>query len=145
MVEKQLIGEYTHTLDSKRRVFIPSDFRVTKDWIITTGFENSLFLFPDTEWERITLKIQNAVLTKKDTRNFLRLFLSRARNISLDSQGRILIPEPLADYSSVEKNCVFIGMLSRIEIWNPEIWKSFVDDNHESFTDLAENITGVEI
>lgn len=144
-MKKQLIGEYTHTVDSKRRVFIPSAFRNTEDWVITTGFEESLFLFPDSEWEKITEKIKNAPLTRKDARDFLRLFLSRARNLLSDSQGRILIPENLCGFSKIEKHCVFVGMISRIEIWSPENWKKFIDSRSADFAEMAENITGIDL
>ena len=144
VVNKQLIGEYRHTLDTKRRVFIPSSFRSSGIWIITTGFEDSLFLFPDYEWEKIREKIKNAPLTRKDARDFLRLFLSRARNLSSDSQGRILIPENLCEFSGISKHCVFVGILSRIEIWSPENWDKFINERSSDFSEMAENITSID-
>ena len=141
---KSLIGEYTHNIDSKRRVFIPSGLRVSKNWVVTMGFENCLFLFPEKEWESITEKIKASPLTKKDTRNFFRLFLSQARALQLDGQGRILIPESLGAHSGLKKSCVFVGMLNRVEIWEPGRWREFLQTREGSFTDMAENITGID-
>ncbi|MGM0440831.1 MAG: division/cell wall cluster transcriptional repressor MraZ [Elusimicrobiota bacterium] len=145
MKSDKLIGQYTHKIDTKRRLFIPSDLKITRDWVVTVGMERCLFLFPDTEWEKITKKIKEIPLTKKDSRGFLRVFLSGAKNISSDKQGRILIPENLAKYAELEDKGVIIGMLNRLEIWNPGRWEKYSASKEDQFSDLAENIVDLNI
>ncbi len=45
-----------------------------------------------------------------------------------DKQGRILIPQPLRDYASIEKDVTFIGTGDRAEIWSTECWTQFNDN-----------------
>lgn len=141
----KLIGQYTHKIDNKRRFFIPSDLKISQKWVITVGMENCLFLFPDSEWEKITEKIKELPLTKKDSRGFLRIFLSGAKSIEADSQGRILIPENLAGYAELNDKGVIIGMLNRLEIWNPGRWEKYSGTRKEKFSDLAENVVDLNI
>lgn len=142
---KQLIGEYSHKVDLKKRVFIPADFRVSKKWVVTAGLEGCLFLFPEKEWEKIRDKIQNLPLTKNDARSFLRVLLSKAKYLISDNQGRILLPDKLVDYSNISRVCVIIGMISRIELWNPDKWKRYLQMSEEKYSELAEGIAELEL
>ncbi|MFC2091487.1 division/cell wall cluster transcriptional repressor MraZ [Elusimicrobiota bacterium] len=141
----KLIGQYSRNIDTKRRIFIPSEFRITSSWVITLGLEQCLFLFPDKEWNRITDRIKNLPLTKKDARSFLRVLLSRARSITCDSQGRIIVPEFLVKYSDITDSCISVGMLDRIELWNPESWKKYFDNSQRNYSELAENIAELDL
>ncbi len=141
----KLIGQYKHKIDTKRRLFIPSDLKVSSNWVATIGMERCLFLFPREEWKKITEKIQELPLTKKDSRGFLRVFLSGAKSIEADSQGRILLPEDLADYAALKNRGIIIGMLNRLEIWNPGRWEKYSHSKKNKFSELAENIVDLNI
>jgi len=53
-----LIGEYTHTIDDKNRVSLPSKIRslMGKKIVITPGLDQCLFVFTIKEWEKIANK-----------------------------------------------------------------------------------------
>ncbi len=142
---KELIGQHSHKIDSKRRFFIPAGFRVTKKWVVTMGMENCLFLFPESEWEVITKKIKALPLTKKDARGFLRILLSAARYLSCDRQGRVLLPENLTDYAKLKDRCTVIGMLNRLEIWAPRKWEKYSSQAQGKYSDFAESIGDLEL
>jgi MraZ protein len=142
---EKLLGEYSHSIDPKRRVFIPVDFRISKTWVITAGLDRCLFMFPEKEWERVTERIKNLPLTKKDARSFLRVLLSRAASITCDSQGRVLLPEKLTEYAEIARNCVFIGMINRVELWNPQKWEEYFSGAEKDYSELAENIAELEL
>ena len=48
-----LLGEYTHTLDLKGRIIIPSKFRedLGDSFIVTKGLDNYLFVYSKEEWK----------------------------------------------------------------------------------------------
>lgn len=138
---KNLLGEYNYNIDTKRRFFIPSSLRISKSWVITAGLEECLFLFPEEQWTKIRERIINLPLSKKDARGFLRVFLSRAKNVSCDSQGRILLPELLLKYAGIKNSCTIIGMLNRIELWEPQRWKKYFSTANNRYPDLAENMS----
>ena len=136
------IGEYHHTIDEKGRIIIPSKFRESlgKEFIITRGIENCLFIYSLQNWAEITNKLSSLPFTKKDARTFNRFFMSGATNVELDKQGRVNISKPLIDYASLLKDCVIIGTGDRLEVWSQESWKSFFDSTKDSMSDIAENL-----
>ena len=136
------IGEYHHTIDEKGRIIIPSKFRESlgKEFIITRGIENCLFVYSLQNWALITDKLSSLPFTKKDARTFNRFFMSGATNVELDKQGRVNISKPLIDYASLIKDCVIIGTGDRLEVWSQESWESFFDSTKDSMSDIAENL-----
>ena len=136
------IGEYHHTIDEKGRIIIPSKFRESlgKEFIITRGIENCLFIYSLQNWAEITNKLSSLPFTKKDARTFNRFFMSGAANVELDKQGRVNISKPLIDYANLIKDCVVIGTGDRLEIWSEESWNSFFDSTKDNMSDIAENL-----
>ena len=136
------IGEYHHTIDEKNRIIIPAKFRqeLGKEFIVTRGIENCLFVYSLDNWAKITDKLSSLPFTKKDARTFNRFFMSGATNVELDKQGRININAPLVDYAKLNKDCVVIGTGDRLEIWSQELWNSFFDSTKDSMSDIAENL-----
>lgn len=122
-----LIGEYKHTLDSKKRLSMPSKWRkeLGKTLIVTRGLDNCLFVYPQKEWQKITEKIGQLPLGQADTRGFNRFFLSGAVEVEVDSVGRILVPDFLKDFASLETKTVLAGIYDRVEIWAEDKWEEY--------------------
>ena len=137
-----LMGEYHHNLDEKGRIIIPSKIReeLGENIIVTRGLEESLFIYSLKEWNLIVSKLKSLPFTKKDARNFTRMFLSGATATEFDKQGRIKISTPLIDYASLNKECVIIGVNDRVEIWSKENWDKFVLDSKDDLSDLADHL-----
>ena len=137
-----LMGEYNHNIDDKGRLIIPAKFReeLGSEFIITKGLENCLFIYPINNWNKIINKLKTLPFTKKDARTFMRFFLASANNSELDKQGRINISNNLLEYAGIKKECVIIGVLDRLEIWDKAIYEKTVTDNYDSFSDIAENL-----
>ncbi len=139
-------GEYTHSIDKKNRVIIPSRFRDTmrelgmEKFTVTRGLDECLFMFSDNEWKQQENKFKSMPFTKKDSRKFNRLFFSGAVSVEPDKQWRILIPDYLKEYAGLKKDIVVIGVSNRIEIWAKEKWEEFYNSSKENFEEIAENI-----
>ena len=136
------IGEYHHSIDEKGRIIIPMKFReeLGNNFIVTSGIENCLFVYPMSNWEKITNKLNSLPFTKKDARNFNRFFMSGATEVELDKQGRVNISSPLIDYAKLDKECVVIGTGDRLEIWSNKTWNEFFDSAKDNMSDIAENL-----
>ena len=136
------IGEYHHTIDDKGRIIIPAKFRedLGKNFIITRGIENCLFVYSLDTWNQITDKLNSLPFTKKDARAFNRFFMSGATSVELDKQGRVNVTAPLIDYANIVKDCVIIGTGDRLEIWAQEAWNDFFNSTKDSMSDIAENL-----
>lgn len=122
-----LIGEYTHTLDEKKRISLPSKFRkeLGKKVVVTHGLDNCLFLYPIKEWEKIAEKLGNLSIGQSDTRGFNRIMLAGAVELDIDAIGRVLIPEFLRDFAGMGGKTVFAGVHSRVEVWDERRWKEY--------------------
>lgn len=135
------MGEYHHTIDEKGRIIIPSKIRydLGENFIVTRGLDNCLFVYPKDEWANIINKYKMLPNTK-DARNFMRFFLSGATTLEFDKQGRINIPDPLVKFADLKKDCVIIGVNERLEIWSKEHWDSFLSENEDNLTDIADSL-----
>ena len=140
-MNKMFIGEYHHSIDEKGRLTIPSKLRdeLGEQFILTRGLDGCLFIYPNNEWNNVINKYKE-LPNIKEARNFMRFFLSGATNQEFDKQGRINIPSPLINYANLNKECIIIGVNDRLEIWSKENWESFVSENEQSFTDMADHL-----
>ncbi|HLR71194.1 MAG TPA: division/cell wall cluster transcriptional repressor MraZ [Pseudogracilibacillus sp.] len=141
------MGEYQHNIDVKGRMIVPAKFRegLGETFVLTRGLDQCLFAYPMEEWKILENKLKKLPLTKKDARSFTRFFFSGAVECEVDKQGRINIPQPLRNYSKLEKECVVIGVSSRVEVWAKDIWEEYFTQSEESFADIAENLMDFDI
>ena len=145
---KKCIGEYHHNIDEKGRIIIPSKLRseLKEDFVITRGLDNCLFIYPKDKWVKIISKYEE-LPNIKDTRNFMRTFLSGATYAEFDKQGRINITPVLVKYATLKRECVIIGVNDRLEIWDKERWDNFISENEECMSEIADKLfaTNLEI
>ena len=134
------IGEYEHSADAKGRVIMPAKLRedIGEKFILTKGLDGCLFAYSQKEWTNFEEKLKTLPLTNKNARDFVRFFLSGAIECEIDKQGRFLIPSNLRTYSKLDKEIVILGVGTRIEIWNKEIWAQ--SEENISADELAENM-----
>ena len=113
-----LMGEYSHSLDTKGRLIMPAKLRqdIGDKFILTKGLDGCLFAFSQTEWNNFEEKLKGLPLSDKNARNFVRFFLSGATECEIDKQGRFLIPTNLRISANLEKDAIIIGVGTRIEI-----------------------------
>ncbi|MDI6591537.1 MAG: division/cell wall cluster transcriptional repressor MraZ [Patescibacteria group bacterium] len=136
------IGEYIYLIDEKKRLAIPSKFRkeLGKKAIITRGLDNCLVVYPVSEWQKLTKKLESLPNGQIDARGFVRIMLSGAVDVQLDKLGRILIPDYLKDYASLKKEVAILGLSNRIEIWNEENWKNYKQKTEKEIGDMASRL-----
>jgi MraZ protein len=137
-----LLGEYKHSIDDKGRLAIPAKFRAKIEGgaIITRGLDKCLFVFTMREWEKLAEKLVALPLAQANSRAFSRLMLSGAADVELDSQGRILIPEPLREYAGLSKNSIVAGVYNRMEVWDAEVWNEYKKKTESSSEEIAEKL-----
>jgi len=140
------IGEYQHAIDSKNRMIIPTKFRdgLGNELIITKGLDGCLYIYTLAEWKIMEEKLKKLPLTSKDARAFVRFFFSGANEITIDKQGRALIPQNLCEYAGLQKEIVSIGVSTRIEIWAKDKWDKY-NDSDINFDEIAEKMSELGI
>ena len=136
------IGEYTYSIDDKKRLAIPAKFRqlLGKKAFITRGLDNCLFIYPAREWQQLAQKLSKLPLSQSDARGFARLMLTGAMDTKLDNLGRILVPDYLKDYAQLNKKVVIAGVYNRIEIWDEAKWQAYKKKAETAAGDIAERL-----
>jgi len=137
-----LIGEFTHILDSKKRLAVPAKLRkeLGERAVITRGLDQCLFLYPQSEWDKLAEKLGQLPLGQGDTRSFVRLMLAGAAEVEFDSLGRILIPEHLKKYADLKQKVIVVGVFNRLEIWDSSSWDTYRKKAESNTDDLAEKL-----
>ena len=135
-------GDYQHSVDTNGRVIIPSKFRdgLGEKFILTKGLDNCLFAYSSEEWTNLETKLRSLPFTDKDVRAFVRFFFAGATECELDKQGRILIPQNLREYASLEKDVYIIGVSTRVEVWDKGKWENYSGDENMSAESIAEKM-----
>ena len=137
-----LIGEYNHTIDAKKRLAVPAKLRkeLGDRAVLTRGLDNCLFLYPESEWQKLTQKLSELPVGQANTRSFLRLMLAGAVEVELDQLGRILIPDYLKEYAGLAQKVVITGVYNRLEIWDEERWGAYKGDVEKNTDMIAEKL-----
>ena len=134
------LGEFTHKVDSKNRIMMPSEFRenLKGDFYITKGPENSLIIYTEEEFVKQSQKLDERINESKKNRAIKRLFFSSTVKMSLDKQGRILLNKNLKDYSGIKYEAMIIGNNTTIELWDRERWQAYIDEVEVNLSDIMD-------
>jgi MraZ protein len=140
VVEFMFMGEYNHSIDTKGRIIIPSKFReaLGDEFVVTQGLDGCLFVYPNDEWMNFVTQLKN-LPGSKEARQLQRYFMAGAATCEVDKQGRILIPNKLREQAGLEKDIVFVGVLSKIEIWSKEKWEN--NNDYDDMDQIAEHMS----
>jgi MraZ protein len=135
-------GTYTPRLDEKGRIFLPAKFRdeLAEGLVITRGQERCLYVWSMEEFGKLTERMRQQPLGDRAARDYVRMFFAGASDETPDKQGRITVPQMLRDYASLTRDCVVIGAMNRIEIWDAAAWEAYSDQQEQAFSDLSEDV-----
>ena len=122
------LGSYEPSFDkSSRRIALPKKIReylATSEIILSLGFEKCIFGFDTQAWEKESAKQLAEPLTNPSARAIRRFFFSAAQPVTLDDQGRFVIPSNLLAYAQIKKP-IIIGAGDHFEIWDTDAWHTY--------------------
>ncbi|MFH0857657.1 MAG: division/cell wall cluster transcriptional repressor MraZ [Candidatus Magasanikbacteria bacterium] len=136
------IGEYSHNLDEKGRLAVPKKFRsaLSSGAVVTRGLDNCLFLYTKKEWDKLAGKLAELPFSQANTRAFARLMLAGAMDVTIDNQGRIILPEYLRSYANLSKEVIVAGLYNRLELWDKESWTTYTKKTEKESNEIAEKM-----
>ena len=142
-------GQAENSIDSKGRLTVPAKMRnamspeAKGSFTITRGFEQCIFLYPLDRWSDMEEEFASLNPFKKEARAFMRTVLRWADEVSLDGQGRVMIPGSLVEFGQLKDKGLVIGAFDHIEIWNPELFDRYLNKQTADYETLAERVMGV--
>ena len=138
-----LTGTHPRTLDDKKRLTLPKRIRELMGDLatlfVTPGPDQSLWLYAQADLERLAEKLDQSPATDGEARVFRRLYFAQTEQVDVDRNGRVLVPERLAQFAGLQHDVVLIGVRDHLELWDAAKWHSFVETNSPRFDAVAEN------
>ena len=128
------LGTYTPKLDDKGRLTLPAKFReeLAGGLMVTKGH-------PKEEFVRIARKAAQLPRSNPAARAFIRNLTASADEQRPDGQGRITITPDHRKYAGLTKECVVIGAMDFLEIWDAEAWARYQADTESAFADASDD------
>lgn len=124
-VRMRFLGNIEAKIDAKGRAFLPATFRKILQAAGEEGlvlrkdvFQSCLVLYPESVWnEQMDAMRQRLNRWNKQQQQVFRQFVSEVELITLDGNGRFLIPKRYQRMATIEQDIKFVGMDDTIEIW----------------------------
>lgn len=136
-------GSYLFQMDEKGRVALPAAFRreaADQRFILMQAYTSSLALYPEAEWAGVEERLSELLTHNPKARTYVLSIMSSVVEVVPDSQGRILIPVRLKDAAHLEGPVQLVGVIDRIEIWNPDRFEEAVSAEASGFEQFAPQI-----
>lgn len=142
-----VLGEFDAKIDAKGRVAFPSKFRkaLGEKFIITKGYEHSLILVSEANWQTLLEGTEGKPLIQQETREVQRFLLGGASDVTLDGKGRFLLPGYLRAFANIEEHIIFLGLSRYIEVWAKEKWDEHKVVLEQNIGRISEKLTPWEI
>ena len=122
------LGTYQPNLIGKGRISLPKKIRnelKSKRMVLAIGFEDCILGFEEKKWEEVTAADLARPLSAPLGRELRRKMCMNAIVISLDSQGRFVIPDAMTKYAGIKEDLTLIGAGDHFEIWSQDHWDKY--------------------
>lgn len=135
-------GMTFQTLDAKGRVTLSQKFRdeLGESFYVTSGFNKdyrSVQIMSCEQFNRLISQIRE--LPAKTAFQLQYILISPATEVSANAQGRVQIPQALRESAKLTKDLVVLGMDTRVEVWDKEVYDAFMEKQmQESYDDALE-------
>lgn len=135
-MDEFFVGQFEHALDAKGRIVLPAAFRgaFEQSGFLIKGSEACLALMTPTQFGDLAREMSSrSKAGDASQRAAKRSFGAGAARVMPDKQGRIAIPEELRAFAGLERDCMIIGSIDEVEIWDAARW---TEVNHAGETVL---------
>jgi MraZ protein len=140
------VGKFEHSLDPKKRLTIPAEWReyagIPTSLYVLPSLENArcLSVYPAREMVQRLQRIRSLSIADTQARQFARVLGSQSQLAPWDSAGRIRIKDDLLEYAQLGEQVILVGAIERFELWNPELWKQTGGASVADLGEAARNI-----
>jgi MraZ protein len=140
------LGTHTPRLDEKGRVILPAKFRdeLQGGLVITRGQDRCLYVFPKAGFDQLTSDFRGTAFGDAGKRTYARMLFSGASDEVPDKQGRVTLPPMLREYANLGRDCVVIGAMDRVEIWDAQAWNDFSARHEDEFAATPEAVISTD-
>ena len=137
-------GQYEHSLDAKDRLTIPARWRgaLADGVVVFADLDPCVSIFPPPAYERMSDRYLGSLSPfSRDARMMKRRFHASSSDESLDSAGRVRLPNQMVDRAGLAGTCVVVGVDDHIEVWSPEGWAAEQTEISEQTDRMARELS----
>ena len=138
-------GEYNHTVDQKGRLIIPNKFRnlLGEVFVNNKCIDECLEIYDKETWDKFSEKINSLPYSNPNARDFKRIFIGRALDVSPDKMGRVQLSIALRNVAGLKQDITFLGVGDHIELWDTETFKK--KNNFSDSDEMSRKMEGLGI
>lgn len=139
----KFVGSYTHQLDDKGRVSLPASFRreaADQRFVLYPAYPPALTLYPESSWMEVEKRLSELQAKNPEARMYVLSVMSAAVEVTLDAQGRILLPARLKEVARLDGQVLLVGAIDRVELWNPALFSESIEDQAQRFETFGPQI-----
>ena len=136
-------GQSDHSLDSKKRLTVPSKYRsaFADGVVLHKWLDPCVALWTPDGFEAFTKSWLPDLNPLGRTRRHLSGYLvSNSWDVDLDSAGRVTLNQQLLAHAGIEKDVVVVGNVDHLEVWDRERWLKHQEELASEVAELAESI-----
>ena len=127
------LSTFSNKVDAKGRVSVPAQFRASlvndnfASMVIYESFINECIEGCDLERiKKLSESIDNLDPFSEERDAFATAVLGGSVQLSIDGDGRVILPEVLLKKAKIKDVAVFIGKGSTFEIWEPKHFEEYM-------------------
>lgn len=134
-------------VDAKCRINIPSSLRKAMPagpgdtLMISPGSDGCLEGHTREAWEKWIDSLRQYPTNDPEIRKFVRYKTAKTFPSEIDKQGRILILRKCLDLADIHDKVTIVGVIDRIEFWDPEKYEAYFRDAGPECDKIAERLT----
>jgi MraZ protein len=138
------LGTYTPRLDDKGRLTLPAKFRdeLAGGLMVTKGQDHSLAVYPREEFAALARRAASASRSNPQARAFVRGLAAGTDEQRPDAQGRITLSADHRRYANLTRDCVVIGSVDFLEIWDAQAWERYLAEHEEDYSQARDESLG---
>ncbi len=110
--------------------------------MVTKGQDHSLAVYPKEEFAALARRAAAASRNNPQARAFVRALAASTDEQRPDGQGRITLSGEHRRYANLTKDCVVIGSVDFLEIWDKQAWESYLAEHEEDYSQARDESLG---
>lgn len=139
------LGSYAHQIDDKGRISLPATFRrhvADRPLVLVHVHGDALTLYPEAAWSAVETRLRELLRLQPESRPYVLRITANAVEVVPDKQGRVLVPQRMLEAVGIEGAALIVGVLDRMEIWNPARFETLVAERGPGEARLVGQIFG---
>lgn len=120
------LSTHINKVDKKCRVSVPAPFRAALTGqsfqgvvLFRSNAHAALEGFPMSYMEEISRRLESFDLFSEEQDDLATSVFGEAVQLAIDSDGRIMLPPALMDFSGIGESAAFVGLGTKFQIWEP--------------------------